>query len=143
MVILISNKVLGSKRLPRLLLVFWNIFFLEFKTSPYILSFFVTIITRVLKEIFFRAFRPCFIGDCIISGSRATRARVFIFTFLFLKLFLNSFRAFLKVSILPKELFAGLEVLGLWLWLFNSMVFYGSVLSLYLDRHDVNEIITL
>ena len=69
---------------------------------------FVTVITCDPKKVFFGAFRSCFVRGCITLNSIGTRAEVFLFIFLFLKPFLDYFRAFLEVSALPEKLFADL-----------------------------------
>lgn len=63
--------------------------------------------------------------------------------FSFWNLFFDSFQAFSKVSTLPKKIICGLGVLGLWLKFFNSKIFYGNALSLYLGRGDVSKTIAL
>lgn len=72
------------------------------------MALFVTVIIYDPRKVFSKAFRPCFVGGYITRSSENTRARIPLFVFLLLKPFLDSFRAFLEVSVLLKKLFAGL-----------------------------------
>lgn len=131
------------RRLPILLHVFYRIVFLGFRAVPSIGVLFVSVVTRYYRKIFFKTLEPCFVEWFIIFISRSTRARDFWFAFLFSRplfgLFLSLFRGLCS----SEGIICGLRVLGFWLRLFNSNVFYSSARSLYLGRGDVSRTIAL
>ena len=129
--------------MPRLLLVFWSVVFLGFETGSGVLLLFVIVVIRDPKEVFLWIFRLCFIGGCIIPGSRGTRAAVFLFAFLFLKPLFGLFPSLLGSLCIAGGTICGLGVLNLWFRLFNSRIFHCNALSLYLGRGDVSGTIAL
>lgn len=107
------------------------------------MALFVAIIIHHPREIFFETFRPCVVGSHITSSSRGIKTGVLLFVFLFLKPLFRLFPSFFGGLCITKRIIYGLEVLALWLRFFNSRVFHGSALSLYLGRGDVNKTMAL
>ncbi len=120
-----------------------TVVFFKLGTSPSIIAFFIAVIIRDLRGIFFKVFRPCVTRNCIIPGSIGNKAEVLLFGFLFLKAFFGLFPNLLGGFRITKGIICRLKVFGLWLRFFNSRVFYNSVLSLYLGHGDVSEIIAI
>ena len=107
------------------------------------MSFFATVIICDLREVFFRAFRFCFVIDCIYTISRRISTGVPLFAFLFLKLFFGLFSSLLGYLRIIGGIIHRLGVLAFWLRFFNFRVFYCNALNLYLSCGDVSETIFL
>lgn len=85
-----------------------------------------------------RHLRPCFVGCCITSVSKSTRAGILLFVFLFLKPLFKLFLSLLGDLYIAKRITCGLGDLGLWFKLFDSGVFYDSALSLYFSHSNIS-----
>lgn len=125
--------------MPRLLLVFLSVVFLELEIGPSIMIFFVAVVTCDPEEIFFRAFRPYSIRGC---NSRSTRAGVLVLAFLLLKPFFGLLLSFFGGLRIARRIIQRLGLLGLFR-LFNPKVIHGSALSLYLSRGNMSRMIVL
>lgn len=58
------------------------------------MTLFITIIIYDLRDVFFEAFKSCFIETCINSNTMGTRVKVFFFAFLLLKPLFRLFESF-------------------------------------------------
>ena len=85
---------------------------------------FVTVVTRDPREIFYRSFRPYFVGGCIASDSRGTRAEVPLFALILLKPFLGLFPSLLGGFRIAGRIIHALRVLCLLFKLFDSMILH-------------------
>lgn len=104
---------------------------------------FVRIVTYDLGKVFFRTFWSYFVKDYIISVSKSIRTWVFLFIFLILKPLFKLFLSLFGALYIAKRIIYWLKVLGIWLRLFNSKVFYNNAQGLYLGCSNVSRTITL
>lgn len=66
-----------------------------------------------------------------------------MFVFFFSKPLFRLLPSFFRSIYIAKKIICKLRVLGFWLRLFDSKVFYANALSLYLDRSNISKTIAL
>lgn len=107
------------------------------------MALFIAIIINNSKNMFFRAFKPCFTCIYITFTSENTKVRVFPFLFFLSKPFLRFFSNLLKDFRISRRIFCIFRLLGLKLDFFDSKVLYYNIWSPYLSCNDVSYVIIL
>lgn len=95
-------------KVGKTIIYFLKYYFFESKVDLNIIAFFIVVIMKNSKNIFFSTFKPYFTYGCITSNNKNIKVGVFSFAFFFQNLSLDFFQSLLDVFIFLKKLFTGL-----------------------------------